>query len=53
MTELGPAQVLSLGGNFGLPKDIVSTLDVLIEVTNPDGQPPLDVFVGASVVFGQ
>ncbi|KAG0583785.1 hypothetical protein KC19_3G162900 [Ceratodon purpureus] len=43
--------VLVLGGEYGIPRDIVPMLDALIEVANPDGQHPLDVFVGASIVL--
>lgn len=46
-----PAQVLVLGGEYGVSSDIVPMLDALIEVTNPDGQHPLNVFVGASIVL--
>jgi len=38
-------------GEDGVSADIVPMLDAVIEVTNPDGQQPLTVFVGASIVL--
>lgn len=43
--------VLVLGGELGISTDIIPVLDALIEVTNPDGQHPLNVFVAASIVL--
>jgi hypothetical protein len=43
--------MLILGGEYGIPRDIVPMLDALIEVANPHGQHPLDVFVGSSIVL--
>jgi len=44
-------QVLVLGGEHGVSRDIIPMLDAVTEVTTPDGQQPLNVFVGASIVL--
>ena len=43
--------MLILGVEYGVPRDIIPILDALIEVANPDGQHPVDVFIGASIVL--
>lgn len=51
LIECDHAQVLVLGGEHGVSKEVIPMLDTLIEVENPNGQYPLNVFVGASIVL--